>query len=593
MFVSKKNVTIIQYLYCMEKRWKVLPKISEEFQARFPKISPIVLQLLLNREITTQKDIDEFLYPDYGEHVHDPFLFMDMERVCERILQSKEKSEEILVYGDYDADGVCATAMMVTILRKLKIHPKVYIPFREKEGYGMNMNAVKEIIGKKVKLVITVDCGIANIQEVEELNKAGIDVIITDHHNPKKELPPAFAIINPKREGEKYPTTQICGTAVAYKVAQALLSERMRKKYSDTILFPQTGFEKWLLDFVAIGTVTDIMVLCYESRTLLKYGLVVLNKTLRPGLRKLFEVAGITLGKIDTYAIGFQIGPRLNAAGRLDHASTSYELLVSDDSEEVKKIALDLNAKNQERQRISEKMFLEAREQCHTQLENNVLFARDDSWMTSLVGLVAGKITGDYHRPSMVIGKNHAGQLVGSGRSVEGFDLTLALEQCKDFLSKYGGHSYACGFTLKDSSLYDNFREKFVEIANQSLQKEDLIPQIRIDLETELHMVNWEVVKILEQFEPFGEGNERPKFLISQCQLCAAHAVGNGNKHLKGVVGDTKGTFMPFIGFFLGNWLEKLQIGDTIDIVCEPNINEWNGNREIQLKILDVRKSIL
>lgn len=580
-------------LYCMEKRWKVLPKISEEFQALFPEISPIVLQLLFNREITTQKDIDEFLYPDYGEHVHDPFLFMDMEKVCERIFESKEKDDEILVYGDYDADGVCATALMITILQKLGIHPKVYIPFREKEGYGMNMNAVKEIIEKKVKLVITVDCGIANIQEVEEFNKAGIDVIITDHHNPKKELPAAFAIINPKREGEKYPTSQICGTAVAYKVAQALLSERIRKKYSDTIVFPQTGFEKWLLDFVAIGTVTDIMVLCNESRTLLKYGLVVLNKTPRPGLQKLFEVAGITPGKIDTYAIGFQIGPRLNAAGRLDHASTSYELLISDDSEEVKKIAFDLNAKNQERQRISEKMFLEAREQCHTQMGNNVLFVRDDSWMTSLVGLVAGKITGDYHRPSMVIGKNHAGSLVGSGRSVEGFDLTLALEKCKDFLSKYGGHSYACGFTLREPSLYDNFREKFIEIANQSLRKEDLIPQIQIDLETELHMVNWDIVKILEQFEPFGEGNERPKFLISKCQLFAAHAVGNGNKHLKGVVGDSKGTSMPFIGFFLGNWREKLQIGDTIDIVCEPNINEWNGNREIQLKILDVRKSIL
>lgn len=578
-------------LFYMDKKWNVLPKAEENFKNEFPEISPFILQLLYNRGVKTQKEIDEFLHPDYGEHVYDPFLFLDMQKTVDRIFEAILNKESILVYGDYDADGVSSTAIMVSLLKIFGIDADVYIPFREKEGYGMNMNAVEEIIKKKIKLVITVDCGIANIREASELKNAGIDVIITDHHNPQKILPNAYAIINPKREGEKYPTQEICGTAVAFKVMQAMLSDTSRKNYFGKIDFPLQGIEKWFLDLVAIGTITDLIELKGESRTLAKYGIMVLNKTKRIGLRRLFEISGIILGKIDTYTIGFQIGPRLNAAGRMDHASTSYRLLVSENNEEVLSIAKDLNLKNKERQRISDKMFREAESQVKPDLTASILFATSDNWSPSLVGLVAGKIMDQYFRPTIVIGKNTDGQMVGSGRSVRGLDITLALEECKEYLSRFGGHSLACGFTLKDESLFEPFKKKMLQISDRLLQEDTSFPEILIDTETELHTINWEVMETLEVFEPFGQGNPKPKILLTKCVLLGCNAIGNNGSHLKGSIGDNQGTVRQIIGFSMGGWSKKLKPGDTIDVVCEPTINEWNGNREIQLKIIDLRHS--
>ena len=575
----------------MDNKWKIFPKADENFKNQFPEISPLVLQLLYNRGVKTQKEIDEFLYPDYTDHVHDPFLFLDMQKAVDRIFTAILEKQPILVYGDYDADGVSSTAIMVSLLKIFGIDAGVYIPFREKEGYGMNMGAVEEIIKKKIELVITVDCGIANYQEVEVLKKAGIDVIITDHHNPQKILPGAYAIINPKREGEKYPTNEICGTAVAFKVMQAVLSEKSRKDYEEKINFPILGIEKWFLDLVAIGTVTDLMELRGESRAFVRYGLMVLNKTKRIGLRRLFEISGITLGKIDTYTIGFQIGPRLNAAGRMDHASTSYKLLISEDSEEVLSIAKELNVKNQERQKISDKMFHEAESQVAPNAHESILFAKSDGWSPSLVGLVAGKIMDQYFRPTIIMGKNQDGDLVGSGRSMQGFDVTLALEECKEYLSRFGGHSLACGFTVKDEESLEPFKKKMLEIANRSFQDKAIIPEILIDIETELHNINWEVIEILETFEPFGKGNPKPKILLSKCILLGCNPIGNNSLHLKGSVGDDKGTVRQIIGFSMGEWSKKLKPGDVIDIVCEPMINQWNGNREIQLKLVDMRLS--
>jgi len=579
-------------LFYMDKKWKVLPKAEENFKNQFPEISPLVLQLLYNRGVKTQKEIDEFLHPDYTDHVHNPFLFLDMQKAVDRIFTAILEKQSILVYGDYDADGVSSTAIMVSLLKIFGIEAGVYIPFREKEGYGMNMGAVKEIIKKKVALVITVDCGIASIREVTELKNVGIDVIITDHHNPQKILPEAYAIINPKREGEKYPTSEICGTAVAFKVMQAMMSEKSRKDYAEKINFPILGIEKWFLDLVAIGTITDLMELKGESRAFAKYGIIVLNKTKKIGLRKLFEISGITLGKIDTYTIGFQIGPRLNAAGRMDHASTSYRLLVSEDSEEVINIAKDLNAKNQERQRISDKMFHEAESQVAPNAHESILFAKSDEWSPGLVGLVAGKIMDQYFRPTIIIGKNQDGDLVGSGRSMQGFDITLALEECKEHLSRFGGHSLACGFTVKDEASLEPFKKKILEIADRSFQNKSIIPEILIDIETELHSINWEVMEALEAFEPFGKGNPKPKILLSKCILLGCNPIGNNGSHLKGSISDNQGMVRQIIGFSMGEWSKKLKPGDAIDIVCEPTINQWNGNREIQLRLIDLRKSI-
>lgn len=574
----------------MEKRWTVLPKMSEEFKNSFPEIKPVVLQLLCNRKILTQGEIDEFLYPDYGRDAHDPFLFCDMEKAVKRILNAIAKKEKICVYGDYDADGVCATVLLSQTVEILGAKPEVYIPFREKEGYGMNMGAVQEIIERGAKLVITVDCGISNEKEIQELKDKNIDVIVTDHHNPPDKLPGAYAIINPKVRGELYPTTEICGTAVAYKVAQALFSDQSRIGFAQTIHFPVKGYEKWSLDLVAIGTVTDMMILRGESRTLLKYGLIVLNKTRRIGLKALIRVAGIQENSIDPHVIGFQIGPRLNAAGRMGHASTSYELLITKDDATATRLADELNRKNQERQKVTETMFREAVVQAEEQKNNFIIVAYGPLWSPSLVGLVAGKIMEEYHRPVIVMGKNKDGKVVGSGRSIENFNITKALEHCREFFFRFGGHSQACGFTLQDEKNLESFKNKILEYAKTVLQGGDVTPEVFIDLEAELGELSWEAMEAFELFQPFGQGNEKPRVILKNCAVISLQAVGQNGKHLKGNLGDKNGARRSFIGFSLAHWQEKLKPGDAVDIVCEPLINEWNGNREIQLKIIDIRE---
>lgn len=569
----------------------MLPLMPLDHKNQFPEIHPVVLQLLYNRGTISQNAIDEFLSPDYGRDIHDPFLFKDMEKGVRRILEAALKKEKVLVYGDYDADGVCSTALMTETLKAVGINPDVYIPFREKEGYGMNMEAVAFIIEKSIKLVITVDCGIANIDEVSELKKHGIDVIVTDHHNPQKRLPEAFAIIDPKREGEQYPTTEICGTAVAYKVAQAIFSERIRQEFGNAIAFPVVGWEKWLLDLVAIGTVTDLVLLLGESRALVTYGMFVLNKTRRPGLRALFEIAGIIAGKIDTHTIGFQIGPRLNAAGRMDHASTSYELLINENGDEVIKIARSLNEKNQERQKISDRMYQQALAQTESQSGECLLSAYHESWSPSLVGLAAGKLMEAFSRPALVMGKNQQGKIVGSGRSVEGFDITSAMEQCKEYLARFGGHALACGFTLKDETRMEPFIRDMRNLCRTSIGQKELVPQVIIELECGLADVNWEVVEAIERFAPFGPGNHKPTVLIRQCVVAGFQTVGQNGNHLKGVLTDGHGTLRNVIGFSLGEWCKKLNVGALVDMVCQPSINEWNGNREIQLKIIDLKEA--
>jgi len=344
----------------MKKKWKILDKAPKDFFSQFPEIDPIVLQLLYNRGLKTQKQIDEFLNPDYGQDQHDPFLFKDMEKATKRIFKALTNKEKVAIYGDYDADGVTSTAVIYNVLKELGFkNIEVYIPYRMTEGYGINEVAVKEFEEKNIDLMITVDCGIANKEEIALANKKGIDVIITDHHHEPLNPPDkALAIINAKVKGEKYPFKDLAGVGVAFKLAQALI-KKSREKGID---IPK-GYEKWLLDLVAIGTVTDCVGLIGENRTLVRYGLVVLNKTKRIGLRKLIEKANLTLGQIEAWNIAFQLGPRLNAAGRLDHASTSFKLLTTDDKKEAEEIVEGLEKTNRERQKITEKMVDQAKEQ--------------------------------------------------------------------------------------------------------------------------------------------------------------------------------------------------------------------------------------
>lgn len=568
----------------MEKQWRVAKPITKTETDKFPEINPIVLQLLFNREIDNQQKVDKFLNPDYGENLHDPFLFLDMEKAVIRVLEAIVKEEKIVVYGDYDADGVTASAIMTELIRTLGGKPEIYIPFRETEGYGLNEDAAKELIKKGVQLLITVDCGISNFKEIELLNKNKVDVIITDHHHQLSNIPKAFAILNPNKELENYPFKSLAGCGVAFKLVQAIIKKQ--KDYQVNQL--EDGFEKWLLDLVAIGTIADIQPLLDENRVLVKYGLVVLQKTKRLGLLKLVEIMSSNLTQIDERVVGWQIAPRLNAAGRLNHASSAYQLLITDEIKEAERLAKELNQTNQERQQLTDKINLEARQILGEVKDQKILIIVGESWPTGVVGLVAGRLTDEFHRPSLVISK-YKGEIIGSGRSIPEFNIIKAIEKCGDYLSRFGGHAQACGFTLKNEGSLEQFKNKMVELAKKELDKKDIAPILEIDAEIKLEEVNWELFEELEKFTPFGEGNPKPKFLAKDLTVTEAQTVGQEGKHMRLMVKHNTPIIRKTIGFCFGDWCAKLKTGDKIDMVFEVDVNEWNGNRELQLKIVDLR----
>ena len=385
-------------------RWNVLAPPPSEFLENHPELPPTVATLLYHRDITTQEQIDEFLHPDYSRDVHDPFLFKDMEKTVRRLFEAIEKGEQITIHGDYDADGVSASVILTDTLKVLGAkHLDVYLPHRETDGYGLNTNTIEHLHEKGTKVIITCDCGISNKKEVELANEKGIDVIITDHHSIPAELPPAFAIIHPKIEGETYPYRDLAGGGVAFKLAQALL--KAHHQTHETLPDGQShdGFEKWLLDMVAIASVADMVPLIGESRTLTKYGLIVLNKTKRIGMQKLLLEArilaedGSMSKEIDAIMIGFRIAPRINAAGRLDHANTAYQLLATDDPTEAVDLAWQLDQSNDERRKITDEYVKEAVAQVEKdQMDNPVLFAFGKHWQTGVVGLIASRLKSKY-----------------------------------------------------------------------------------------------------------------------------------------------------------------------------------------------------
>lgn len=570
----------------MEKKWVVADPINQQFANQFPAINPVVLQLLANRGITAEAEINQFLKPDYQTDVADPFLFIDMEKAAGRILQAIAAKEAIVVYGDYDADGVCSTAIMSTTIKALGGQVSVYIPFRDTEGYGLNLEAARELIAKGVGLVVTVDCGTSNVAEVAALQQAKVDVIITDHHEEPLRLPAAFAIINPNLKRDNYPFRYLAGSGVAYKVAQALLARH--GQHSVTPL--PAGWEKWLLDLVAVGTIADLMPLLNENRTLVRYGLTVLQKTKRLGFQQLAASAGTPVKELNERAVGFQIAPRLNAAGRLNHASTAYKLLITEDPTEAAQLASELNATNQERQRLTEQMTEEAKQLIGEVGERKLLWAIGDNWPTGIVGLIAGRIADRQHRPTLIISRKN-GECIGSGRSVEGFDITAALRQCDQYLARYGGHSQACGFTIKDEASVQPFLEQISKIAETQLGGAELSPLISIDAKIQLEEVTWDLLAELEKFVPFGSKNPRPRFLATDISVQEAQKVGADGKHLKLTVSHLTAEPRKLIGFFFGEWEAKIERGSRIDIVFEVDVNEWNGRRELQLKIVDLKRS--
>lgn len=575
------------------KRWLVHDPVSSEVQQQFPEFDGTILQLLWNRGLRTQEEMDIFLEPDWNRDTFGPELFSNMNLAVARVFEAFEHGEVITIHGDYDADGTCGTAVLVTTLREicraLSFDEKTittYIPHREKEGYGMSVETIEHLAShEKTKLVITVDCGISNKPAIDRGVELGIDTIVCDHHTMPAELPTSAILIHPFVPDETFPNKHLCGTGVAFKFATALIVEARCRGAA----FPE-GHEKWLLDLVAIATVTDVMPLRGENRVLEKYGLLVLNKTRRKGIQKLLDVAGSTLGEIDTISIGFQIGPRLNAAGRMTHASEALNLLIEEDDLRATTLALRLHELNIERQKASQLMYEQAKQQIGEAQGESLIVAYQTGWGAGLVGLVAGKLLNDYHRPVLVVGQDGE-KFVGSGRSIEGFDVTKALHYASEFLDKFGGHPQACGFSVTGVDRFEKAIAMMKTFVVQQMKPEDIEPRLVIDSEIMLDDITWELFEALEVFHPFGTGNPVPLFVSRCVRVASLSTVGRDGGHLKLRLQSQTGKLVEAIGFGFGAWMQKLTLGALIDVVYEIQVNEWNGNRQLQIRVVDLQTS--
>jgi len=584
-------VEFLLWVLMETKRWLVHEPITTQVKEQFPELEGVILQLLWNRGLRTQEEMDIFLGPDWSRDTYAPELFVNMSRAVCRVFESLERAEAITIHGDYDADGTCGTAVLVTTLREicreLSFNERTittYIPHREKEGYGMSVETIEHLdTHEHTKLVITVDCGISNKPAIDRGGELGIDTIVCDHHAMPPELPTQAILIHPLVPGETFPNKHLCGTGVAFKLASALIGEARVRGAA----FPE-GHEKWLLDLVAIATVTDVMPLRGENRVLEKYGLLVLNKTRRKGIQKLLDVAGSTIGQLDTVSIGFQIGPRLNAAGRMTHASEALHLLIEEDDLRASTLAMRLHELNIERQKASQLMYEQAKKQIGEAVGESLIVAYQEGWGAGLVGLVAGKLLNEYHHPVLVVGKDRE-KFVGSGRSIEGFDVTKALHHASEFLDKFGGHPQACGFSVTGEERFHKAMAMMKAYASAELKLEDLEPRLKIDAEISLDDIGWGLFDAIQAFQPFGTGNPLPLFVSRGVCVASFSSVGRDGGHLKLRLQSQTGKLVEAIGFGFGDWVQKLTLGARIDVVYEIQVNEWNGNRQLQVRIVDLQ----
>lgn len=565
----------------MNKIWKLNKKPPKKFLEQFPEYSQLILQLLWDRGLKTQKQIDEFFNPDYDQDLHDPFLMKGMSRTVNRIKTALNKKEKIVVFGDYDADGVCSAAILTETLNYLGLKPETYIPDRVSEGYGLNMQAIKKFSKQGINLIITVDCGITNVEEVELANKLGIDVVIIDHHKIPSKLPKAASIIDPQQKGETYPFKQLAAAGVAFKFVQGLF-KKINKQGS-------VAFEKWLLDLVAIATVTDMMPLTGENRTLVKYGLVVLEKTRRLGLRELIKLAGIE-SRMEAYVIGYILGPRLNAAGRMGHANTAFKLLVSKTKPRARELAKQLDQKNKQRQVLTNKIVKEVEQRLELKKQKAILEG-DKNWPIGIAGLIASWLSDKYYRPTIIY------QIMGneskaSARSVPHFNIIDAISKFSSLLENFGGHPGAAGFTISNKNL-EKFKKKFLKFTDEHLKPADITPRLNIDSELSLEEFNFDTHENVQRLAPFGEQNPKPLFLLKNLTVNRIKQVGNKGSHLKMYLTkqlNKKIKGLQAIAFGLGDFHGKLNRGDKINVVFELIVNEWNGTRELQLKVVDFKK---
>lgn len=549
------------------------------------KYHPVTEALLAERGYADESARERFLFPNFERDLHDPFLFSQMERVVARIGEARKHGERIGVFGDYDADGVTSSVIMREALEALGIGVAVCIPEKLSEGHGLHMNAVDFFAREGVCLALTLDCGMTNHAEIAEAKKRGIDIIVIDHHHVPAVLPEAFAIINPKLPGETYPFRELCGAGTSFKVAQALY-----KRYAPE----KTDQLKWILDVVAIGTVADVMPLVGENRVIVKYGLIVLSKTRRVGFQEMFSVGNIRIDEHmnpDARTIGFQIAPRINAASRMAHAMLAHDLLMEKDQAHARVLALELDAHNVARQKISAASTDEVRAiAIEKYADKKFIFAVGEHFPYGIVGLIAGRIASEFRKPACVMTRG-AETSQGSFRSIPELNIIEVLEACGDLLVKFGGHAQAAGMTIRNENL-DIFYERFNALAEERLTGVVTEPELRIDVRLRPEHIVPKLYRDIMLFAPFGEGNPEPVFVLENMRVEEARLVGNGSKHLKLKLapGDGDAKIFDAIGFSLGNLFSDLQKGELLDVVFRLSENAWNGSVSIQLKVLDMRR---
>jgi single-stranded-DNA-specific exonuclease len=584
------------------KRWHVCPVISESFRSQFSEHSPLVLQILYNRGLSTPSEVSAFL--GRSQEFHNPFLLRGMNEAVTRIRWAIQRGETLAVYGDFDADGVTATVLLTQTLAALGARVVPYIPHRVDEGYGLHKNALTTLARMPVQLVITVDCGIRSVEEVAHARQLGLDMILTDHHSVGPDLPQALAVVNPRRPDCPYPFKDLAGVGVAFKLAQALIrAEKSARGQSG----PEIAIcEEDLLDLVAIGTIADVVPLIGENRHLVKRGLDQLNRAgiassdrgssgparaqshheypLRPGLRSLMHEAGVKPGSVDAATIGFVLGPRLNAAGRLKSAMLSYELLQTADQDRAEELAQELGRLNRSRQKLTRETVQAVREQVQGEGDAYLHLVAGEDIEAGIAGLVAGRLAEEFYRPTVVVEKRERWSK-GSCRSIAEFNITLALDRCADLLQRHGGHAMAAGFTVATDRL-PALKERLQTIAEAELAGEELLPTLSIDAEVELQELDWATYTLLGQLEPFGYGNPAPLLLSRGVEVKEHRTVGAEASHLKLTLSDGQRPW-DAIAFRLGEW--DGQMPRRLDVAYTLEVNEWNGRKRLQLNVQDLQ----
>lgn len=595
----------------MEKKWEINPS-NKQLQKQLSSalnISLLTAQLLINRGIKNPPEADFFLNGDLNQ-LPNPYLMKGLPQAVKRIKKALQKKENIMIYGDYDVDGLCSVAILVLVLKKLGGDPTYYIPQRLEEGYGLNKKAIKQAQEKGVSLIITVDCGITSSEEVKYAQKLNLDIIITDHHElkiayplarqgestrppaisragagyslfPIYELPEAVAILDPKQPDCPYPEKNLAGVGVAFKLAQALLPDSIEH-----------------LDLVALGTVADSVPLIGENRIIVKEGLKKLTHSNKPGVKALIKITGIEGRELTPEDIGFKLAPRINALGRLGDAKKALKLLLTTSLEEGQDLASTLNIKNKERQGIESRILKEAREKIKKEInldDTYVIVLAAHNWHLGVVGIVASRIVREYFHPAILVVLDK-GVGKGSARSIEGFHILKAFKRCENLLIKYGGHSQAAGLHIQEETIH-KFKEEINRIAQEELVNENLMPKLKIDGEIILKEITLNLIKEIDCLSPYGKGNRRPLFVSRDLKI-KGYPITVGNNHLKLYL-ENNNTIKEAIGYRMGDFMGKeinhtrLPVGqgqDSLDVAFHLDINEWEGEISPQLVLKDIVK---